>query len=191
MESAPVTPTTPTVQDTTHEAAQTTAEETSVAKAKSPSVGRWMTLTTSISNTANHKIDITIGRLTFIISIVAMIVAVLSYSYGAASYHLAQSAYRLQQLEFCKEHGDDPQVVASNHCQHLIHKPIDTMIEERAVALDGLEQAIADVDVSASVGGLEEVGQVFKTCRNANPFVFSSQCPRRLTSKGLSRIMQE
>ncbi|KAL8878355.1 MAG: hypothetical protein Q9198_003814 [Flavoplaca austrocitrina] len=108
MESAPVTPTTPSVQDTTHEAAQTTAEETSVAKAKSPSVGRWMTLTTSISNTANHKIDITIGRLTFIISIIAMIVAVLSYSYGAASYHIAHSAYRLQQLEFCKEHGDDP-----------------------------------------------------------------------------------
>ena len=65
------------------------------------------------------------------------------------------------------------------------------MIEERAVALDGLEQAIADVDVSASVGDLEGVGEVLETCRNANPFDFSPQCPRRLTSKWLSRIIQD
>ncbi|KAL9034924.1 MAG: hypothetical protein Q9180_005137 [Flavoplaca navasiana] len=185
-------PTTPTVQDTTPKAAQATAEEISVPKANSPSAGRWTTLTTSILNIANHKIDITIGRLTFIISIVAMIVAGLSYSYGAASYHVAQSAYRLQQLEFCKDHGDDPQVVASNHCQHLVEKPIDSIIEERAVALDGLEQAIADVEIAGSVGDLEAVpGEVFETCRNANPFDFSPQCPRRLTSKGLSRIVQK
>lgn len=66
------------------------------------------------------------------------------------------------------------------------------MIEERAVAVDGLEQAIADRDVSASVGALEAVrGEAFDTCRNVNLFDVSPQCLRRLTSKGLSRITQK
>lgn len=110
MES-PVTPTEPIVRETTNEVpqiVQATAEETLVPTTKSPSVGPWRTFVTDILNIANHKIDITIARLTFIISVVAVIVAVLSYGYGAASFHVAQNAYRLQQLEFCKEHGDDP-----------------------------------------------------------------------------------
>lgn len=50
----------------------------------------------------------TISRLAFfIIGIVALIVAVLSYSYGAASFHVAERAYQLQQLEFCMAHNDD------------------------------------------------------------------------------------
>lgn len=78
--------------------------------------------------------------------------------------------------------------MVSNHCQHLIEKPIDSMINERAVALDGLEQAIADVEIAGSVGDLEAV---LDTCRNANPFDYLPQCPPRATSKRLRSIMQE
>ncbi|KAL8700843.1 MAG: hypothetical protein Q9201_005236 [Fulgogasparrea decipioides] len=73
-----------------------------------PSIGRWATFTSKSSIFLNRKVDITIGRLSFIIGVVALIVAVLSYSYGAASFRVAERAYQLQQLEFCKDHGDDP-----------------------------------------------------------------------------------
>lgn len=83
------------------------------------------------------------------------------------------------------------QVVASNHCQHLIAKPIDSVIEERAVALDELEQAIAEGETPISFEHFEEErGEMFGTCRDTNPFDVLPQCPRRLTSKGLSRITQ-
>ncbi|KAL8731671.1 MAG: hypothetical protein Q9166_003250 [cf. Caloplaca sp. 2 TL-2023] len=75
---------------------------------KTPSPRWWVSFTVGVSRIANSKIDMTISRLTFIISIVALVVAVLSYGYGAASFHVAKSAYQLQQLEFCKSHSDDP-----------------------------------------------------------------------------------
>ena len=84
-------------------------ERKAVPPATEPaSVGRWKALVSGISRIANQKIDITIGRLTFIVSIVALVVALLSYGYGAASYRVAKNAYQLQQLEFCKDHSEDP-----------------------------------------------------------------------------------
>lgn len=83
-------------------------------------------------------------------------------------------------------------MVASNHCQHMIAKPIDSVIEERPVALDELEQAIAEREIPVSFEDFEEGrGEIFGTCRDTNPFDVSPQCPRGLTSKGLSRITQE
>lgn len=83
---------------------------------KSPSTRHWMTFFSRIFRLANRKIDITIGRFTFIISVIALIVAVLSYGYGAASYHVAKSAYKLQQLEFCKDHINDPVCRSNASC---------------------------------------------------------------------------
>lgn len=84
------------------------AEALAASNPKASPFSRWPTFVSKVSRTTNQKIDITIGRLTFIIGIVALTVAVLSYYYGAASYYVAERAYELQQLEFCKDHGDDP-----------------------------------------------------------------------------------
>lgn len=111
MESASENPVTPTIHCASHEVppkVQAPEGKAAVLAAKSKWIGLWMIFSTKLSNIVNCKIDITIGRLTFIISVVAVIVAVLSYGYGAASYHVAKSAYQLQQREFCMAHGDDP-----------------------------------------------------------------------------------
>lgn len=73
-----------------------------------PSAGSWTRFGTKIVSMGGQKIELTISKLTFIITIIALMVAVLSYSYGAASFRVAEKAFMLQQLEFCKDHGDDP-----------------------------------------------------------------------------------
>ncbi|KAL8801985.1 MAG: hypothetical protein Q9182_004114 [Xanthomendoza sp. 2 TL-2023] len=162
---------------------------------KTPWTRWWIGLMSTSSRLANQKIDMTISRLIFIISIVSLVVAVLSYNYGAASYRIAKSAYQLQQLEFCKDHTDDPQVVASKHCQLLVAKPVDAIVMGRATALRPSRpgQAIADDRFSVTNGGMNHPAQsneMIDTCRPANPFDLLPQCRPQLKSKGLSRIAQ-
>ncbi|KAL8804265.1 MAG: hypothetical protein Q9200_005893 [Gallowayella weberi] len=155
----------------------------------------WISLMPTLSRTANQKIGMTISRLMFIISIVSLVVAVLSYNYGAASYRVARSAYKLQQLEFCKDHRDDPQVVASKHCQLLVAKPVDSVMGKRATTLrqSRPEQALADDASSVMMDGINDRAQhdeMIGTCYPENPFDLLPQCRPQLKSKGLSRIAQ-
>lgn len=71
-------------------------------------IGRWATFKSKVSATVGQKVDITVSRLAFIIGIVSVVAAVLSYHYGAASFRLAEQALELQQLDFCMTHDDEP-----------------------------------------------------------------------------------
>ncbi|KAL9027001.1 MAG: hypothetical protein Q9196_004419 [Gyalolechia fulgens] len=166
---------------------------------KAPPSSRAATLVSRMSQVANRKIDMTISRLTFLVSAVALVVGILSYAYGAASLRIAEKAYELQQLEFCKDHVDDPvrlckksdnrdAIVASPHCQRLVTRPVDSVIEKRISVVRGAGGPIMESH-PGHVSTMEDDG-VSGLCRTSNPFDAEPQCPPRLRSKGLSRIAE-
>ncbi|KAL8717313.1 MAG: hypothetical protein Q9225_005430 [Loekoesia sp. 1 TL-2023] len=164
----------------------TEAETLAASNSKASPFSRWPTLASKVYQTANQKIDITIGRLTFIIGIVALTVAVLSYYYGAASYHVAERAYELQQLEFCKDHGDDPQIAASKHCQRWVSKSVDSVLEKKSSISFGPAERNTETEPADSSESKKE--QMPGICRTSNPFDVELQCVPQLRSKGISRV---